>query len=256
MAKLAGPTEAQWSRPTRSGVLPVRTWAMRMAGLGVASVATLAVLAVVPVPSGAARLTLPTFIENAGDVPRSGGLAGPTGDSRDADSPLADPGSDRAPAGQSGGYTGFAETMDTSVRGGLSDEIVMRVRAPEPDFWRGQTFAEFDGRSWHADPDIGTFRPGPNIDVPAGLGDISLAEDVVVDRFVQTYFLATDMPNVIFHASRPRQVVVGDRCLHASGWRAPRHHGAAGRLGVHGRLRTRTRSTRHCLHVRGSSVSG
>jgi transglutaminase-like putative cysteine protease len=97
--------------------------------------------------------------------------------------------------------------MDTSVRGDLSDEVVMRVRAPEADFWRGQTFSRFDGRRWFADAQIGTPHRGPTIDVPPADGVIPVADDVVVDRFVQTYFLETDMPNVVFHAGRPIQIV-------------------------------------------------
>jgi transglutaminase-like putative cysteine protease len=97
--------------------------------------------------------------------------------------------------------------MDTSVRGKLSDEIVMRVRAPEPDFWRGQTFSQFDGRRWYADEQLGTPRAGPNIEVPEAFGDIPVGDGIAVDRFVQTYVLETDMPNVIFHSSRPRLVV-------------------------------------------------
>ena len=123
------------------------------------------------------------------------------------DAPDADPAS-RAPAGQSGGYTGFAQEMDTSVRGALSDDVVMRVRAPEPDYWRGQTFAEFDGRRWLADRDDGVRKSGPNIDIPSTVGDIGLARDVEVDQFVQTYHLDVDMPNLIFHADRAVRVIV------------------------------------------------
>ena len=67
----------------------------------------------------------------------------------------SDVGDDRGSLGPVGGYPGFSETLDTSVRGDLGDEIVMRVRAPEPAFWRGQTFTDFDGRTWTVSPDIG-----------------------------------------------------------------------------------------------------
>ncbi len=180
---------------------------IRSAGLGAAGIVTVGLLVAVPIPDGPARLTLPTLIEDAGDVPRTGGIAGPDGVSRDASAAPQEPGTDRAPAGQAGGYTGFAETMDTSVRGTLSDDIVMRVRAPEPDFWRGQTFSQFDGRRWYADVQLGTPRAGPNIEVPEAFGDIPVGDGIAVDRFVQTYFIETDMPNVIFHSSRPRLVV-------------------------------------------------
>ena len=206
MAKLSVPTDqSRASAQAHHGF--VRTWTVRTAGVSMAGVATVALLAVVPIPDGPARLTLPTLIENAGDVPTTGGIAGPDGERRGAADAPVEPGTDRAPAGQAGGYTGFAETMDTSVRGNLSDEIVMRVRAPEPDYWRGQTFSRFDGRRWYADPQIGTPRRGPTIDVPPALGVIPVADDVTVDRFVQTYFLEVDMPNVVFHAARPTQIV-------------------------------------------------
>ena len=187
---------------------PVRTWAVRTAGVGMGAIATVAVLAVVPVPDGPARLTLPTFVaDDVETVDQPGAVAGPDGEVRDAPSlPDADP--SRAPAGQAGGYTGFAPTMDTSVRGSLGNDIVMRVRAPAPDYWRGQTFAQFDGRTWYADTDVGVLRDGPQIDVPASLGDIRLADDVVVDEFVQTFYLEADMPNVVFHAYRPTRVIL------------------------------------------------
>lgn len=205
MAKLSGPTER--FRTVGRWAAPARRWTIRTAGAGLAGVSTLGVLAVVPVPSGPARLTLPTLIEDAEGVPNPGGVAGPDGSPRDAGSAPDTPGSDRAPAGQAGGYVGFAETMDTSVRGNLSDEIVMRVRAPEPDFWRGQTFSTFDGRRWYVDDEPGRPRSGPNIQVPPALGDLPIADDVEVTEFIQTYFLETDMPNVLFHSSRPQQVI-------------------------------------------------
>jgi transglutaminase-like putative cysteine protease len=204
--KLALPTDRPMAR--RSGVGAVGGWAARLAGVGGGALATLAVLVLVPVPDGPARLTLPTFVaEDVAHIQQPGAVAGPDGEVRDApDLPQATP--SRAPAGQAGGYTGFAQSMDTSVRGSLSDEIVMRVRAPTPDYWRGQTFARFDGRTWFADPDVGTLRDGPQVEVPAALGDLRLAEDVVVDEFVQTYYLETDMPNVVFHAYRPVRVIL------------------------------------------------
>lgn len=178
--------------------------------IGGGLVATVAILAVVPVPSGPANLTLPTFVEDTVEIGSPGAIAGPDGTVRAGDGDDGSQGSDpgRAPAGQAGGYTGFAQQMDTSVRGELSDEIVMRVRAPRPDFWRGQTFAEFDGRRWYADPEQGSRRQGPNIDLPSTIGEIRLADDVEIEQFVQTFHLEVDMPNLVFHASRPVQVII------------------------------------------------
>jgi transglutaminase-like putative cysteine protease len=218
MTQLAGPTDAELvARSALRFRSPFASRSGRLArsAVGVAGclAGTVGVLLVVPVPDGPARLTLPTLVENPQDIGSPGAIAGPDGTVRDPGDPA---GGDRAPAGQAGGYTGFADTMDTSVRGALSDEIVMRVRASEPDFWRGQTFAEFDGRRWYADADVGIRRGGPEIDVPSALGDIAVADDVRIDRFVQTYYLEADLPNVVFHAYRPVQVV-----LDADVWTRP-----------------------------------
>ena len=207
LAKLSLPTGRSAPRRERAAA-PIGAWLTRMGGIGLGAMATVLVLVLVPVPEGPARLSLPTFVDDdVSAVPQPGAVAGPDGEVRDApDLPDADP--SRAPAGQAGGYTGFAQSMDTSVRGNLSDEIVMRVRAPAPDYWRGQTFAHFDGRTWYADTDVGVLRDGPQVEVPASLGDIRLADDVVIDEFVQTYYLETDMPNVVFHAYRPIRVIL------------------------------------------------
>ncbi len=211
LSKLSSPTatargaDRWWS----SRVVPAR-WLSSAATVGGGLAATVAILAVVPIPTGPANLTLPTLVEDATDVPRPGAITGPDGTVRDDGdtTDTADGDVVRAPAGQAGGYTGFAEQMDTSVRGALGDDVVMRVRAPEPDFWRGQTFARFDGRRWYADSEQGSLREGPNIDVSSAIGDTRLADDVAIEQFVQTYYLEVDMPNLVFHANRPVQVIV------------------------------------------------
>lgn len=216
IAKLAWPSGHR-PQPVRAGFeIPAQRWLARVGALGAGAVATVGVLVLVPVPQGPARLNLPTIVaDDVEPVDQPGAIAGPDGEVRDApEIPAAEP--SRGPAGQAGGYTGFASSMDTSVRGELGDEVVMRVRAPAPDYWRGQTFARFDGRTWYADTEVGVLRDGPQVEVPAAIGDIRLADDVVVEEFVQTYHLETDMPNIVFHATRPRRVI-----LDADVWTRP-----------------------------------
>jgi len=175
--------------------------------IGGVAVATLAVLTVVPIPDGPARLGLPALTSNARAVDTPGGLARPDGSAAtpdNSDSPDSNP--DRGSIGNVVGYPGFTETLDTSVRGELGDQIVMRVRAPEPAFWRGQTFTEFDGRKWTVSTDIGQRHDGPVIDVQPTVGD-ALGSLVPSDELVQTYFVEQDHPNVVFAASRPVQVI-------------------------------------------------
>lgn len=209
LSKLSRPTAGPAIAPEAGTWRPTVRWLGRAGALVAGAVAALGVLVIVPVPDGPARLTLPTFLEpDAEPVGRPGALAAPDGTVTDGAPPLPDSEPSRAPAGVAGGYTGFAQTMDTSVRGSLSDEVVMRVRAPAPDYWRGQTFARFDGRTWYADDDPGTLRDGPNVDVPAALGDLRVADHIEVEEFVQTFYLEADMPNVVFHAYRPVHVIL------------------------------------------------
>jgi transglutaminase-like putative cysteine protease len=189
------------SRGVAESVRSTRRWAGSVVVVGAA---TLAALSIVPIPDGPARLGLPALSLNAPNVSNPGGLAGPDG----SDAPTGDANErpDRGSIGGVVGYPGFTETLDTSVRGDLGDDIVMRVRAPEPAFWRGQTFTEFDGRTWTVSPELGRPRSGPMIAVPPTVGD-ALGSAVPSRQLVQTYFVETDLPNIVFAAYRADRVI-------------------------------------------------
>lgn len=200
---LAGPAETR--RPIRW--TPGRAWVRPAVSLGLAAAAALGLLAVVPVPDGPAQLTLPTVIADRVPVGAPGALAGPDGALR----PGGDTGGDERGRLSPSDYTGFAESLDTNVRGELGDSVVMRVRAGQPDFWRGQTFAQFDGRVWHADQGRGVSLGGPNVVVPPAFGDP--APDfgrfqLEPAEFTQTYFVEQDQPNLLYHAYQASRVVV------------------------------------------------
>lgn len=188
-----------------------RRWghAAARAGLkvGAGGVAAVTLLSMVSVPSGPAPLTLPTFLDNQRPVGAPGVLSRPDGTPTERGDPGDGTRGGDTTGGSNGGYPGFAESLDTSIRGPLSDDVVMRVRAPEPDFWRGQTFADFDGRFWYADQDLGQQHNGPTIKVPPAIGDLDEPwSGVSTTPFVQTYFVEVDQPNVVFAAYRPTQL--------------------------------------------------
>jgi transglutaminase-like putative cysteine protease len=181
-------------------------------GLAAGVLATIVLLSLVPVPTGPATLTLPAFIDEARFVDAPGVLARTNG----SISQRGDPGDGtRGALSELGGYPGFAESLDTSMRGDFGNDVVMRVRASEPDFWRGQTFADFDGRFWYADSDLGTRVDGPEVRVSHAVGDPT-SLDVGSNRFVQTYFVEIDQPNVLFAAYRPTRVI-----FDGAVWRRP-----------------------------------
>jgi hypothetical protein len=210
MARLPNPSPAsRWSTWRAPARLTVMVWSARLGGVGLGALATVVALAVVPIPDGPARLTLPTFLEDRRPIGEPGAIVGPDGTVRTE--PSDDSG--RAPAGQAGGYNGFADSMDTSVRGALSEAVVMRVRAPRPDFWRGQTFSRFDGRRWYADENQGRLLRGPNIEIRPAFGDFEVEDGtsstgLPVEQLVQTYHLEQDLPNVVFAAAQPSTVVI------------------------------------------------
>ncbi len=178
-----------------------RAAARSVVWIGAGGVATLALLSVVPIPDGPARLGLPAL--SPADAPNAsaGGLAAPDGSVTTGDS-----GEDRASIGRVVGYPGFTESLDTSIRGDLGDDIVMRVRAPEPAFWRGQTFSDFDGRVWSVSADAGQRADGPVIDVPPTIGD-AIGTDLPTEQLTQTYYVETALPNLVFAAARPKQII-------------------------------------------------
>ncbi len=186
--------------PSTSPSTVGRVVAWSVAGL----VATLALASLVPIPDGPASLGLPARAlgnELTGDP---GALVGPDG----SPSQPTTGAPTRGALGQVGGYPGFSSTLDTAVRGDLGDEVVMRVRAPEPAFWRGQTFSEFDGRVWTVSADtLGRTVEGPRIDLEPTIGDAT-ARRVPVEEFVQTYYVEADLPNIVFAATRADTVIL------------------------------------------------
>lgn len=156
-------------------------------------------------PAGTARaLTFPSQLPSALPVPVPGGLSNPA---------LGDGGVSGRSSGQgreSFGYFGFADELDTGVRGRPDDSVVMRVRASRPDFWRGQTFDSWDGRRWTMSATKPTVIEGLG-----GVIDVPRVRDAPTggDELVQTYYIERPGPNLIFGAYSVDRVHFADRRL-------------------------------------------
>jgi transglutaminase-like putative cysteine protease len=167
------------------------------------------VLLVVPAAGPTKSLAFPAHLPQALRVPLPGGLSNPS-------LGAGDPGrrSDvrRGSGGrQSFGYFGFSDSLDTSVRGRPDNTMVMRVKAPEPDFWRGQTFDRWDGRSWtQSDVRPQAVRGASPIDLPATAGDDATRSG---SDFVQTFYVERGGPNLVFGAYAPTQLYFPDRAV-------------------------------------------
>jgi transglutaminase-like putative cysteine protease len=157
----------------------------------------LGVFLLLPAPRVAVRVDFLAKPGSGGAVGVPGSLAG------DAAAPteLAHAGT---PSGGSriGGYLGFANRLDTALRGRLGNTVVMRVRAARPSYWVGETFDSWDGQGWTstAKPNQLVAGTSPLI-VPTGDGSIPLGQ-----TDLQTFFVATSSPDLVFHAESAREV--------------------------------------------------
>ena len=174
--------------PTRPGSA-ITLVAVAAIGLGA--------LLALPAPRVAGNIGFPSALGSAV------GVADPTGPSGDGRHP-SEPSRPGTPVGPSriGGYLGFANHLDTALRGSLGNALVMRVRAQRPTFWLGQTFDTWDGQSWLATKHVPeAVQGGSPFSLPApdgaalgGTGDL------------QTFYLAAPNPNLVFHADSAHEV--------------------------------------------------
>ena len=171
--------------------------AISISVVGVILVGTAALL-LLPAPVVSVRISFQSRVGSGGSVPVPGALAGDSG----SPSQLAKPG---APSGRTriGGYLGFASTLDTALRGSLGDTLVMRVRAEKPSYFVGETFDTWDGQSWVANKTVAShlLRETSPYDVPLPEDDQGTGQ-----ADLQTFYLATNGPDLIFHADAARQL--------------------------------------------------
>jgi protein-glutamine gamma-glutamyltransferase len=147
-----------------------------------------------------AELPEPKRLDNGGEIQNptlssSGGEGGNNAGSGEGSSTAA-----------SFGFTGFSKELDTSVRGRPDDTLVMRVRAAKPAFWRGQSFDKWDGRRWTASDDKPKLVRGNPIEIPTTRSEIFRSDE----DFVQTFYLRTPGPNLVFAADEIKRIYFPD----------------------------------------------
>jgi transglutaminase-like putative cysteine protease len=169
-----------------------------------------AIFMVAPVAGTDRALTFPAQLPNSQSVPLAGGLSNPSL-GRDDPAASARPGQSRG-GRASFGYVGFANQLDTSVRGRPDDTLVMRVRAAAPDFWRAQSFDLWNGRVWRSSLTKTRVLRGPQPLPVAPAADEGPQYGIVpTDELVQTYYVEKPGPNSIFAAATPTRLYFPDR---------------------------------------------
>jgi transglutaminase-like putative cysteine protease len=94
------------------------------------------------------------------------------------------PGGDPNPGSRAAPYVGFQRQLDTSARGELGDEKILTVWADAPEYWRGQTFDWWDGRTWSRSPDTAERQRVSSTFgfLPPGLGDVAFEGEQYTQR--------------------------------------------------------------------------
>ena len=197
------PGEVATPISTRRATRPRRPLLARSRSVTIAAVASLvlgvAVFSAIPrLPSQLVRT--PPFSLGNGDLP-----APPQGASSTANLGLPPAGADGVVDFAPDAYPGFSGAMDLRSRGALSDELAFRVRAEQAALWRADVFDTYDGRLWTAsdhrqesiEADV-YGRPS----VPVG----DHGESIGVRRLLQTFYLESNQPNVLFGAAHMREV--------------------------------------------------
>ncbi|OFW59328.1 MAG: hypothetical protein A2W01_00840 [Candidatus Solincola sediminis] len=118
-------------------------------------------------------------------------------------------------------YFGFSTFLDLRSRGQMVDLPVMKVRSTAPAYWGGMYFQTYSGDSWLAaeeEPALLHAIEQPFY-IEYGPGSPHLGGHEVV----QTYYLESEQPNVIFSAYRPRLIYFPSDYLYqdSSGLKSP-----------------------------------
>lgn len=92
----------------------------------------------------------------------------------------------------------YGDELDTSRRFELSDEVVLRIEASAPAFWRGTTFDQWDGKTW-------TRRARVNVDNEVDPDPLETSTEELL--FIQTVTVMGEGSDLLFGAYRPLQFI-------------------------------------------------
>lgn len=109
-------------------------------------------------------------------------------------------------------YYGFNSKMNQNLRGGLKEEIVMRVRSQAPGFWRVMAFNHYTGQGWENSREklLSTiYRDNWNYRfyIP------SIVTSAETRQVIQSYTIVSVLPNVVPALSIPSSVFFPTRQL-------------------------------------------
>jgi len=198
---------AMWQSLSETKGVP---WRSLVAAGALVAVAAVALVAVLPAPKVSTSLAFTSA------SPNSQAVSSPT-NLTDGNGALPAHAADAAGRTGVGGFLGFAKSLDTANRVSLGDQVIMRVRASRPNYWIGQTFDTWNGRSW-----IQSGNPlnGPRVERVSGGSPFTIPTftDQVADlgsgtTDIQTFYLTDGGPNLVFHADNVQRIYLQTRAV-------------------------------------------
>lgn len=103
-------------------------------------------------------------------------------------------------------YFGFNRFLDLRTRGAPADVTVMKVRSPQPAYWRCTAFDRFLGNGWENTEKPDEMEEVFSEDLPLTLSFPGEPGRYAAKDMVQTYYIERDLPNTVFAAYIPREV--------------------------------------------------
>ena len=201
---------AMWQSLSETDGVP---WRTLLAAGALVGAAALVLVAILPAPKVSTTLAFTSSSPNAEPVSSPTNLT----DGKGALPAHAANASGRTGVG---GFLGFAKSLDTANRVSLGNQVIMRVRASRPNYWVGQTFDSWNGRSW-----IQTTNPvnGHGVERVSGGSPfiISTYPDQVAGlapgaEDIQTFYLTDGGPNLVFHADNAQRVYLQTRAVYVT----------------------------------------
>ena len=198
---------AMWQSVSETDGVP---WRPLVAAGALVGAAALVLVAVLPAPKVSTSLAFTSSSPNSQPVSSPSNLTDGKG---------ALPAHAANAAGRTGvgGFLGFATSLDTADRISLGDQVIMRVRASRPNYWVGQTFDSWNGRSW-----IQSANPlgGRGVERVSGGSPfiISTQPDQIATlasgaEDIQTFYLTDGGPNLVFHADNAQRIYLQTRAI-------------------------------------------
>ena len=181
-------------------------WPSKLSYLLFSLLTATVIIIFLPPASTAQSLKLPSSIVNKIGLQNSGALyGGKTG------TEPSKPGKSSAPIGI-GGYNGFTNSLDTAIRVGLSDNIVMHVRATQPGYFLSMTYDLWDGTTWSDQRNVSkpmVIDGGSPFYIESGAlsGRSVLAPSIAFQGSdIQTFYVEAPMANTVLGASQPATI--------------------------------------------------